>query len=353
MNDIYKKLAMHLDNLPAGFPATDVGVELRILKKLFSEDEAGIAISLTMMPEPVSAVAERMGRDIDELALILKDMSLRGLIFRMNKDDGPWYSAAQFVIGIWEYQVKALNRELIDDVNEYIPYLMTDVWKKSKTKQVRVVPVSQSITAEMNVMPYNVAEEIIKKQTKIVVAPCICRTEHKMTGKGCDKPMESCLLFNVAAYYYEENGLGREITRTEALEILDKAKDAGLVLEPGNQKKPMNICMCCGCCCQILKSMKNLDNPAEFANTSWYAVVNADECTGCGNCEDMCQMDAIQINDIAEVELKQCIGCGLCVAACDVGGISLVEKEEMWVPPSTVVRTYVNIATERGKLESQ
>ena len=68
MTDVYKKLAEHLDNLPTSYPSTDSGVELRILKRLFTPEEAEIATTLTMMPEPVVGIAERTGRDPAALA---------------------------------------------------------------------------------------------------------------------------------------------------------------------------------------------------------------------------------------------------------------------------------------------
>ena len=43
--DIYQQLAQHLDNLPAGYPATESGVELRILQRLFKPAEAELATS--------------------------------------------------------------------------------------------------------------------------------------------------------------------------------------------------------------------------------------------------------------------------------------------------------------------
>jgi electron transport complex protein RnfB len=46
MTDVYEKLANHLDSLPAGYPSTETGLELRILKRLFSPEEAQIATSL-------------------------------------------------------------------------------------------------------------------------------------------------------------------------------------------------------------------------------------------------------------------------------------------------------------------
>ena len=227
MNDIYRQLAEHLDRLPSGFPATESGVELRILKRLFSEEEATIAMALSMVPETPEQIANKLKRDQGELATLLQTMSKKGLIFRLSKGGVTKYSAAQFVVGIWEYHVNDLSEELIRDMNEYIPHLAKKSWIKHETKQLRVVPVSKSVSADMEVMPYEQAEMIIDEQSKIVVAPCICRKEHEMVGEGCGKTMEACLVFGTGAYYYEENGLGRTISQDEAKEILAQGLEAG------------------------------------------------------------------------------------------------------------------------------
>ena len=75
MNDVYQKLAKHLDNLPGGFPETDSGVELRILKRLFTTQEAEIAMGLSMAAEPAAAIAPRMNLDESHMAQILESMS--------------------------------------------------------------------------------------------------------------------------------------------------------------------------------------------------------------------------------------------------------------------------------------
>ena len=56
---IYNKLAAHLNNLPGGFPSTESGVEIRILKQLFTEEEAEFALYLTLIPEEPRVVAKR------------------------------------------------------------------------------------------------------------------------------------------------------------------------------------------------------------------------------------------------------------------------------------------------------
>ena len=350
MTDVYGKLAQHLDSLPAGYPSTESGVEMRILRQLFSPEEAQLATSLTMMPEPVTGIAARLDADEAQLAASLEAMAQKGLIFRIQKKDDPLYSAAQFVVGIWEYHHNDLDEELIRDVNEYMPTLMKKSWLSTKTKQLRVVPVAQSVSAETAVMPFEAAEEIINKQSKIIVAPCICRKEQKMIGNGCDKPMEACLIFGGGAYYYEKNGLGREIDKREALDILKAGVEAGLVLQPGNQQKSMNICMCCGCCCGVLKNLKTLDKPARMVHTNYFAQVDEELCTACETCVERCQMDAITVDETAQVDLDRCIGCGLCVTDCPTEAMMLKQKaaESHYVPPKNVFETYMKIAQERG-----
>jgi len=349
MSQVYEKLAEHLNHLPGGYPRTDSGVELRILERLFSPEEAELACNLAMMPETAEQIGQRLGQDADALADRLDSMASRGLIFRSSKGGQTTYMAAQFIMGIWEYQVQSLDEGLIREVNEFLPHIMRDVWARTDTKQLRVVPVEESLEPDAAVMSFDRAEAILESQSKIVLAPCICRREHRMTGHGCGKSEETCLVFGGGAYFYEENGLGRPISLDEAKQVLRKSLDEGLVLQPGNAQKPVSICLCCGCCCQILKHVKSFDRPAEAMHTNFLAQVEPENCTACGACEDICQMDAIAVaDDVAEVERDRCIGCGLCVHACDFDALRLVTREERYDPPKNVVETYTRIAQERG-----
>ncbi len=349
MIDVYKRLAEHLDNTPCGFPTTESGVEIRILKQLFTEEEAAVAATLIMMPETPQAIAQRTGQDAEVLSPLLKEMANKGLIIHTNKKGSDLYMTAQFVVGIWEYQVNRLTEELIRDANEYIPYLMKEQ-DKHKTRQLRVIPVSQAINADMKVMDYEEAEKIIRAQSKIVIAPCICRKEHKMVGKGCDHMEDGCFVFGGGAYYYEQRGIGKSVDHDEAIAVLRKGVAEGLVLQPGNSLKTMNICMCCDCCCQILSYIKKTDKPSTAVNSSYFAVVDEDACTACGMCEQRCPMDAITVDGVASVNKDRCIGCGLCVAACDFESMKLQGKDESdrWVPPATIVDTYMAIVNEKG-----
>ncbi len=349
MSQVYEKLADHLNHLPGGYPRTESGVELRILERLFSPDEAELACSLGMIPETAEQIGQRLGQDPDALADRLDSMARRGLIFRSSKEGQTTYMAAQFIMGIWEYQVQRLDEDLIREVNQYLPHLMQNVWAGTDTKQLRVVPVEESLEPEAGVMPFDRADELLESQSKIVVAPCICRREHRMTGQGCGRSEETCLVFGGGAHFYEENGLGRPISVEEAKQILRKSLDEGLVLQPGNAQKPVSLCLCCGCCCQVLKHIKAFDRPAEAVHTNYLAEVDPESCTACGACEDICQMEAIAVaGGTAEVDRDRCIGCGLCVHACELDAVRLVTRERQYEPPKNIVETYTRIAQERG-----
>lgn len=350
--DVYQRLASFLDHLPGGFPATESGVELRILRRLFDEGQAALAVHLTMRPETPEAIAMRVGMDPQDCAGRLEAMARKGLIYRRRRDGSAQYSASQFVVGIWEYHVNDLDPGLIEDFNAYIPHLFRpDVWRK--VPQLRTIPITENIQVEREILPYERAEHLVREQQKIAVAPCICRREHAMMGEGCGRPLETCLIFGGPAEYYVENGLGRAINTQEALDILAVAEEAGLVLQPSNSKKIVNICCCCGCCCQVLKSFKRYPQPASVVSTPFVAVTNRELCNGCGDCLDRCQMDALSlIDEIAVPDEARCIGCGLCVTACTTESLRLVRKpqEEQHQVPTTLARTYMKLARERGVL---
>ncbi len=351
--NIYKKLAKHLDNLPGGFPPTKSGVELRILRRLFTPEEARLALKLTLLPEEAEVIARRAQLSPDETARRLEEMARKGLIYRIeSQGQPPRYMTLQYVIGIWEFHVNDLDSELIRDMDEYMPFLLdVETWKKAP--QLRTVPVGQSIPVQLEVMPYERAEELVKAQNRIAVAPCICRRERNMMGEGCNKPLETCLVLGRGADYYLRNGLGRLIDQKEALEILKEADRAGLVLQPGNAQQAGNICCCCGCCCGVLRTIKRHPRPASIVSSAFVAAADASTCDGCGTCIERCQMEALELVDNKVVHnIDRCIGCGLCVSTCPTGSLVLIRKPESEQPdvPRNWREALLKLARVRGKL---
>lgn len=352
--DIYSCLAKHLDNLPAGYPATESGVEMRILRRLFTPEEATLAIHLTLLPEEARVVAHRAKLPVAEAAQRLAQMEQRGLIFSKHSRSGsaPKYQAAPFVVGIWEFQVGRLTPDLVRDFEEYLPHLVP-TWEK--TPQMRTIPIGASINAQMEVLPYEQAEAIVSSQDLIVVAPCICRQERQLVDEGCGKPLETCLSFGSGAAFFQRNGLGRPIDQEEALAILRQANEAGLVLQPGNSKQSGFICCCCGDCCAALRSLKQHPHPSSVLSSAFFAKVDKELCISCSVCETRCQMEALDFNDsVPVVNLDRCIGCGLCVPTCPSEAIILERKSASEQPniPANTAMTHIQLGKARGKLNN-
>jgi len=348
--EVYAYLARHLDDLPGGFPSTESGVELRILKRLFSPEQAELAVRLTITPEAAGAIAERSGLDIEETAKRLEVMARKGLIFSIEERGRPaLYQAASYIFGIWEFQLNNLNKEFARDMDEYAPTLGVEI---SKFPQLRTIPVGRSIPASAEVFPHEGAGELVQERKKILVAPCICRRKTKTQGAGCDKPEETCLIFDQWAEYYHRNGLGRIIGKDEALEILKKADEAGLVLQPSNSKEPGWICCCCSCCCGAVKRLKAHPKPASIVVNSFICQVDPETCQGCRVCIDRCPTHAHEIVDDRVAYLpERCIGCGLCTTTCPSGAATMIRKPENQHPsiPQTVMDNRIILAQVRGK----
>lgn len=353
--DLYKRLARHLDDLPGGYPATKSGIEIRILEQLFTPEEAHIALQLSLVSEEARVVALRAGLPVAEVSVRLKEMERKGLLFASHEPGQPVrYMALQFVVGIWEFQVGRLTPELVRDFEEYLPFLFdAESWRKAP--QIRTVPVHEAIDPDLEILSYEKAEELVGAHDSFTVTPCICRTEMRIEGKGCDKPLETCLSFGSSADFYQMSGAGRAITREEALLILKKADQAGLVLSPGNAQDASFICACCGCCCGVLRSLKFQEKPADLVSTPFVAQVRTDDCIGCRKCIGRCQMDALEMEGRkVRLDPSRCIGCGLCVTTCPTGCISLVRKPEAEQPfiPKNIAGTTIRLGKARGKLSN-
>lgn len=347
-DDIYKVLRKHLDTMPVGMPATLSGVERRILKAMFSIDEARLAVYMDWHFETADTIFKKAGGDLslsrDAVITMLNAMEKKGAIYA-KKVDGTWrYALHPLLIGMYEMQLPVLNSSYYLDIREYTTKILGIEYLTTAIPQTRVIPVERSVTPEHTISTYDEIRHIVETTAQdICLAECICRKAHAMLGEPCKMTdiKESCLAFGDFGAQYIRNGWGRSITKKETMDLLERLEKVGLVLQPSNEKAPEFICICCGCCCGVLEMINGMPRPADFVATNFYATLDTVSCTGCGKCLKRCQMNALVIEDNkAVLDDGKCIGCGLCIPTCKEGALKLVKKEVDTVPPESFEEKY-------------
>ena len=263
-SQVYRDLQEHLDRLPIGYPSTESGVEIRILKHLFTPVEAKVATQLSMIPEPLNRIYERVekaGMSMEELEQVLDQMADKRAILKSTKGDEKYYGNAMLVFGMFEFQLERLTKEFVEDLLQYFDEAFGKELYRTKISQMRTIPVEKSIPQEYHISTYDNIREIVESvDGQIAVANCICRQAKDVIGESCHQTdlRETCLLFRSLARRFLNWGIARSITKEETFDILKKAEEAGLVLQPANIQQPDGICCCCGDCCAILTTVKKL-----------------------------------------------------------------------------------------------
>lgn len=349
--DPYQRLQEYLDQLPLGYPRTESGVELKILKKLFTESEAELAALLSPVPEEAQQIAERNGISPQGLEEKLESMSKKGLIFRVHRQGKTLFNTAPFMIGLYEYSVNKMDRELAALCRQYYDEAYQAEMGASNIPGFKVIPVTQRVDADLVLFPFEKLKEEVRAARKIAVAECVCRKETRLLDHGCAYPRETCLSFGTAAEYYIENGIGREISAEEAIKILEETDKAGLVHAGANTRHLANICNCCPCCCASMKGMVTQGHQKEkYMNALYEAVIDTESCLACDECSTRCPVQAIVVEDCAVVNREKCLGCGLCAGVCPTEAITLHLRKDRQEPFKNTFE--MGLAILKGKQEN-
>jgi Pyruvate/2-oxoacid:ferredoxin oxidoreductase delta subunit len=372
VEDYYELLRQKMDKWPTRTPKSkDI---MKILKELFTDEEAEILsffhAPLMDLATPLE-IAERSSKPVEKVVEVLNSLASRGLIFKIGKSRKRGkFSIWPTVIGIFEFvfsnakiysdeKIKRLARLFDNYLNRFIIPTAT----KSNYPFSRVLP---SKTAEkiieinedlgivsQKVLPFEEVEELINSTTTVATMPCSCRTKAKHLGYTPKSLMDVCITLDMAAEYFIENGMGKRLSKEEALELLIKCERNGLVHCTLNAQKPDFICNCDKEHCGMLKTMTKFHRFGVPAYSNFRIKIDENiECNECYRCVDLCPTHAIypSIEDGGKfnLELKKefCIGCGVCSSNCSAKRL-ILEKVENKIPVETMPDAYRKYGEER------
>lgn len=331
-DDSYERLAEALDRLPNGFPKTDSGLEIRILKKICSPQEAALAGLLTGTPEPVKVIAARTGKPTGVVSRALFKLVRRGIVWLDKQDGEVRFRLAPFVVGIYEAQAELMDHELAHLVEDYLAGGGAQGIMKPQPALHRVVPAGGTVRSEA-ILPYDDVRALLLEERTFTVNECICRLQQEQLGEKCVYPTRVCLSFSGR----ERAPQPGDLTQAEALALLDMTEQVGLVHTVSNVTEGVGyVCNCCGCCCGILRGITDWGISESVAYANYYAVIEPEFCANCGTCIERCQVGAISEGDgFSVVDRSRCIGCGLCVTGCpnDVARLERKPEAETVHPP--------------------
>ncbi len=343
-----------------------------VLEILYTPEDAALAARMPVRPAGLGAIAARVGMTPEELAPRLEAMADRGLVMDIihPKTGKVRYFLSPPVVGFFEFTL--MRRR--DDIPQKRMALALDAYLHGdptfaeeafghETVVGRALVQENVIADDLvpDVLDWERATELIAEADPIGVSLCYCRHEAEHAGRACDAPMEACLTINQGADYVIRRQGARQLDKREALDILARARDHGLVQIADNvQSKPVYICNCCGCCCGQLSAINDYELAA-VKPSGFLPAHDAERCSGCSRCARACPITAITMlpvrrhaerkNTMApDVDGARCIGCGVCANACKKKAMHMVRRPEQPYVPANGMERIVRMSLERGRL---
>jgi len=302
-----------------------------ILEMMLTEEEASL---LLLMPGTVRDIATRTGMKVPELTSILEDFYLRGFIVRKETTEGCLYGLVNDILDFFLHDKKVSRKLKNPRFHGRFQDLMKDLFEKEMMRdekmrdsiipQARVIPIERTISMEWGeILPLESISAVLDNAKTIAQAECTCR----VLMRNCENPTDNCILLDDFANIFVERGVAHEITKEEALDILERSEELGLVHHLNNTGPEgyLFICSCCTCCCMILRGMIQLGKDNVCCKSRYIAKMDSDKCEGCGNCESRCLFGAVaMVGGKAKVDEDACFGCGLCASDCPSGAIEMI-----------------------------
>lgn len=340
---IYRGLMERFARGGGRYPGLDIPEFYDLARELYNPEEAAVAAAMPKGFVTAEQLAETLHRDADELSAALQTMAAKGLCMAVDLGGKKSFSLPPLVPGIFEYQfLRGTKTEKDRRIARVIRAYRQAVNAAQGIPKVtfpatRVIPVDEKIEAGSTIHTYDQMSAYVESAAPISVATCFCRHEAELIDPhdSCGAPNEVCMSFGMGARFIIEQGMGREVSKQEALEILKKSEEAGLVHCSVNRQQLDFVCNCCADHCEILEVALAQPKPGRVLNSGFEPRLDPDACNACEECVDKCPMTALAMSedDVPQVDRDRCIGCGICATVCPTESFVLTAKEGFPEPP--------------------
>ncbi len=368
----YRSLKERLDRYPVGTPGE--GTIYEILKIVYTPEEAELGARLPFRFSSLGSLSRRLNIPPDELRIKLDAMAAKGLVFDLHVKGKDRYILNPSVVGFFEFSMMRI-REDIDQpklgrlLHQYLleeSDFAKQFQQSSQTTPFRVLAHEETLPENYTeVLDWERATHIVREADRWAVGICHCRHVAHHMGHDCKVfPMESsCLSIGDGVDYLVRHGMAQEIEQSEAEDLLNRSRDAGLVHLCDNLKnEPTFICNCCGCCCEMLGGFKKFKTFGNAFSSNYEAAVDSATCIGCKKCKKACPIDAIDVVEkphmvgkkrfkrMARVDHDICLGCGVCALVCKSGAMQMPPRPRRRIPPESMFARVLMMAIEQDKL---
>jgi Pyruvate/2-oxoacid:ferredoxin oxidoreductase delta subunit len=341
--EVYRQLCEAMAKRGVEYRGIDIPEFYAVAEELFTPEEADVFLAIPRGYHPANTIAAKMGKREEEVEPVLESMADKGLCGAGKMGDTTFYTSLPFVPGIFELQ---FTRGTATEKDKKLAKLIHDYKAAVDAVQgpakvtfptTRVISVDRKIQGGNTIHTYDQVASYIEKYDPLAVSTCYCRHEAKLIDENddCGKPNEVCMQFGMGAQFVIDRGMGRKISKEEAIDILKKCEEVGLVHSTINRQEIDWLCNCCNDHCVILQKALAQPKPGIALNSGFQPARNPDLCAGCETCIERCPPSALTMGeaDVPEVDLDRCIGCGVCASSCPEQAIELVEKPGAQVPP--------------------
>ncbi len=353
----YKDLIEHLRNWILRLPESEYMMPL--LKLRFTPEEAFFLSKIPYIGHTVEQLSAKLEITVKKLTIKLDMLAKEGIIFRSEGSSGIRYSLRDSLFILyrsigWKGEDNKFNREISPYLNKYYIETYAEEFVGHETQGLRAIPINETVHDTRQVVPYEDILQVVDDFVYFSVSACPCSHRHNLDSdfEHCKHELERCLHFDSLGRYCVENGLGREITKEETLEILKSAADAGLVHGISNTETRMDtICNCCSCCCLFLESIVKMPGiiPRGHQPSNYLRESDEEKCIACGVCVKRCPMKALELKDKKVIFYPNlCLGCGVCVHKCKQKASYLVQREEKQNFPKDPREQGMRFLKERG-----